>query len=266
MGLAAAAILVGGCDSGSPDEQRAENRRLQAEIIDLKKEINDLRGQASDAGRYLATEKAVTARLGQELGQSRAGSEKLKADYDQMKADFDRLQVDLRRAAADAGRADPDPAATARAPGAKTPKAIRVRSKEDDARIRELEMQEPDVKDRIAQMQATIGLTRSKISSLAKATVDVKAVVPPSGMVKDGQIWRRERVHSGTVTNPTPTYRFVPIGPDVVKGDFSSVREKNAAINAAKAELAPLLTDLRALESELAAVRKELADLRSSDP
>ena len=241
--LLAVPALLGGCDTGSPDEERAENQRLQAEIIALRKQVNDLNNdlevQASDATRYLAMEKEVTARLGQELEQLRAEDKKVKVDYARVKADYDRLQADLRRAAAAAaGRADPDPASAVRAPEAKTSKPKPAKSKGDKARIRELEMQEADIKGRIAQTQATIGLVRSKISSLAKGTVDVD-------VREDG----RDHIYRDHIY--------------VKPGDFRTVKEKNEAVAAAKAELAPSMIELHGLEAELAKVQAELVELRS---
>ena len=252
-----APMLLGACDTtGTSPVEENENKRLKMEVAALSKEVMDLSRLGTEAGRALAAEKAATANLREELAELRKEADRIKAAGAKAKADYDRLAASARRGAPGEGEGPaPDPARAGRDP---------AKAEAGEVRRDELAAQETDIKRRIAHTQAAVGSARSKISSLARATVDAKAQLPPNGMIdENGQVCRQERENRGTLKYPDWRYRYVPIGPAVVRGDFRTVREKDAAVREAKAELAPLLTELRTLEAELAKVKAELVELRS---
>jgi hypothetical protein len=254
-----APMLLGACDSaGTSSAEDSESKRLRTEVNALCKEVNDLSRQGAEDGRALAAEKAATASLREEMAELRKEGKRLAAEAAQAKADYDRLKADAgRRVSPGEGAAASDPKVVGRGP---------AKLGTPEVRREDLVALESDIKGRIAHTQAAVGSARSKITSLTRATVDAKAQLPPNGMVnKYGQVCRRERRNVGTLKDPVWEHTYVPIGPAVVLGDFRSVQDKNAAINEAKAELAPLLIELRTLETELVKVRADLGEART-DP
>jgi chromosome segregation ATPase len=202
----------------------------------LNEKIEDLIREGAEANRELAAEKAVTASLRQAMDELRREGERLEADATQAKADFERIRGEYyRRVLADEDVGAGSDAAIA-GPATKAGPRKAETPGERQARRDELAAQESDIKRRIAHTQAAVGLARSRITSLTRATVDVKAQLPP-----------------GVTRIDVP----------MVKGVFGSTQEKDAAIREAKAELAPLLIELRTLEAELAKVKAELVESRS---
>lgn len=105
-----------------------------------------------------------------------------------------------------------------------------------------LENRKRELERTITETRARIGQVNSAVSSLAKASVDVRIVAAP------GLLGNRDRYYA-----PTPGTTI-----DIQRGDFRTQTEKDAAIAAAKRPLPGLLADLKRAEGELADVKKEL--------
>ena len=250
MGLAVGlAAFLAGCDDQVREQMESEVKTLQARCEALKRE-----GDAANASvDRLMAENAALERKQYGLG---AENDSLKKQVEAERVAAAKSGVAVPSVAADTAPSTPGtsaPAATANAAPAPGTRVAAV----DEASVAAMEKTVADLDSRIKALQPKLGQCRSKIMGLARATVDQPMVPPPGGMISDGQVFRREP------REYYPYYGFVPIGPAVKKGDFSSLREKDEAIRKAKEEVLPMEQEFKALQDELAAAKAKLAKLRA---
>jgi len=252
-----ATAMMAGCEKNeapsAPTGPTPQESQLQRELQQLKVENLTLKNQA-----FKADQKAALAQ--EEPSKLRADLEKLRSDYEQLQKSYEAMAANLPSdttetspedetstegavASADEG---PDPQMSA---GTETPRA---------EQLRELQARQEEIEKKVADIKGTIAAGRTEISTLAGATIDKKAEVPPGGMIDGGLVYRRD-------TSRPNGYYFVPIGPAVIRGDYRSAYAKSAAIDAARSRLTPLYVELKSLEKELGAVKAKIVALKKSD-
>ncbi len=262
--LAAALGLAGGCGDEGGD---AEAEHLKAQVRNLSDENLDLKRQVFEANHKVAIEQDAASTLKSDL-------KKLQKEHADLQRDYEELAADAQTASAAAekrkkeGEAKPPEAAPAVAKASEDPEPTDA----EGSRVKELTTQQADLEAKITKIQAAIGVGQAKVSSLARATVDKKMEVPPGGKIENGQVYRREPCTHSTWYDGRYVRRGCPdcphyaaIGPAVVRGDYRTAAEKSAAINALRAELAPLHSELRSLRDQLDKVKAELVALRKKE-
>jgi small-conductance mechanosensitive channel len=235
-------VTLAGCEDDNPVQSRAEINRLRAEGEALKKTNLALR----DSVRNLEAAKAA---LDEMARRSRDENEQLKGQLADTRQLMDKQNAQMaslrqqvsdllaRAASAPAPGAPPiDRSGAAAGLGPAPPPA--PPKPRDELAIADAKKEQADLEAQIAQLEPRVNLGRSKIMSLSRATMDVR-LIPPDGHGEEWFLWH----------------------PSVRPGDFRSQHDKEMAINAAKEELLPLETDLKALKDEQEKVMKRLAEL-----
>jgi hypothetical protein len=262
VGLAA---FMAGCDTRANEQMESEVKNLQARCEAFRRECDTLKAAVDDLKAQNAA--LERKRYGLET-ENDTLKKQLEAERVASAQKIEQLTRDLALAKVGAGApvatavADPAPGpkATATTPspvvGTSTPAA-------DSASVVELEKIVANLDGRIKTLQPKLGLARSKIMGLARATIDQRMVPPAGGMIEGGQVYSRE---VGPKYPYYPYYGFIPIGPAVKTGDFRSLKDKEDAIRAAKEETLPMEQEMKSLQDELAATKAKLAKLRMSRP
>jgi len=291
-------LVVGGCESeiGSPDI-RLTITQLKSEITELKSERDGLQTHQDRLTKALAHSESDRNNHRKRVDELRLEVEQLKLQMDTLaraarenqnrearsRKEIEGLKDSLMKAlqavaAPSAPRPDVRPTpTTSRQPSAG----------KDTSEVERLTIAIEELQSRLTTLRARIAQGQSKVTGLIRTTVDVPMKVPANGIVippgaswvppgrsyprysggADGLILRRERVSRGTRTEGHRLYqdyyyRYVPIGAAIKRGDFSTSREKNAAVAAARSEVTPLHESAKELEKELERLKGDLAKLR----
>ena len=273
MGLAIAALALApaGCREQETPETATEHRQLieelgslkaqlhsvQAEKERLEKKIQDLQKNIETLQGELADQTALATRREKEIERLRVGG------VAAVKAVEEALKAEAEAAAARA-------AVEKNTPGPDQPR------QEREQRIAEIAKDIAALEPRITNLRAQIARGQAEVSSLIKATIDVRTPVPPGAYISNGHIYVKKltcnRVETGSSTYPwgghrhsDACYEIYHIGPEVKKGDYRTQRDKDAAIEAAKKGLIPLFDEVRSLSQELAQRKEELGSLRREE-
>lgn len=284
MGLVGVLAVTGGGGCGNSGEAASETARLKEEVRSLREENVALKRDVFAANHKTGIEKDAVARLDRELA-------KLKKDHAQLEEDYTELAASIKPdggAKEDAEKAkakEKEKAEAARIAAAQAKAVEKVGEEagsadENAARIKELLAQQEKAEKRIADLMVTISGGQAKISSLARATIDKRMEVPRGCFVERGNIYRRRLIcgRPEILRSPEPWrvhrhtdacysrygYDSDLVGPTVIPGDFRTLYDRTAAINAIRAELAPVHVELRAIKEELGKVKAEVGTLTAA--
>ena len=242
--LALAAVTLSGCESEREAELETQVKRLSEETADLRKHITGADQERRDLQKQVKDLLAENARLNEQVGVERDATVRSKEEVHQL-----RSQLEAMAAARPAG-----PELT-RAPEQAGGVETRTEREKEGDRLEELKKAIAELEVQKTNARARINAGQAEVSALTRATIDVPMQVPPHGMVKDGQVYRRMLIDNA------PYYQYVPIGPAIKEGDFRTQRDKDQAIQEAKVKLLPLFEEVRAMDAQLEPLKSELAQL-----
>jgi len=264
VGLVGLVVSLNGCDD--PFGEKRTN--LENEVRNLTEVVGSLKTQNR-------TIKEERRELEKEVKGLKKENEKLKEQVTAKSALASQLKEEVERlkAAGVAAVKAVEKAAAETAEKAATMPNVDAHRQGRESRMAEITKAISALELRITNLRVKISRGKAKVSTLIRATVDVRMIPPRGGFIRDGYVYGR-RLTCGrpeVVRSPDPwrvhrhtdsCYDSYRIGPAVKKGDFRTAHERSMAIEAARAKLLPLFEELRPLEKELAPLKKELGKLR----
>jgi len=280
--LVLAVGLLFGCEY-----EKGPDPGLEEEIAQLESEKSNLQTHRDELTSALNDAERNRDELAKALDDSERDRDKHSAQVEELKVEIERLglriveltQAALEREDNEAGLRTKIRELEVTLAGSTPPAPVgspQSTARTDPAEKKRLVTAIDDLQGRITSLRAELARGNSKVSSLARAKVDVSRrppangiKIPPGGSYgaysggADGLILRRERVSTGSYREghrilQRYSYRFVPVGPAIKRGDFRTNREKDAAIAIAKKEVLPLYEQLRKMQKELTRLRGDL--------
>lgn len=250
-------FALAGCDYDMRSQLESEVKHLEAKCDALIRENETLRLAVDN----LRAEKTL---MEKDLSRLRSENNSLRRDLETQNtnaaAQIERLKAELAASVrSGTGTSQPVVPTSLMPAGSAMPAPGAASSGPDPQAVADADNAVADLQAEIAQLEPKVGQSRAKINNLLRATVDVPMVPPPGGMIRDGQVWRRDSDYPYY-----PYYRYLPVGPAVKKGDFPTQHEKEKAIQSAKEANLPLEQQLRNLRDQLDKAKAGQAKLRQA--
>lgn len=247
--LALVGLTLGASGCKEPWESEAQVRQLVEETGSLKAQNRTLEQERKQLEREVSSLEKENEKLKEQVAAQSALASQLKEEIERLKVGGVAAVKAVEKAvAAEAAAAE---AAARQAAAVSSPDELR---QERERRMAEITKGISDLELRKTNLRVQIGAGQIGVSALVRASLDARMIPPAGGFISRGQVYRRE-MRGGNEC-------FVPIGPAVKVGDFRTQKDKDTAIEAAKAKLLPLFEEVRALDDELGLLQKELDGLK----